>query len=45
MRWRKMMETRREERISNNSSKSVRAREILEWREENEMAAAAVKRD
>jgi hypothetical protein len=44
-----MVETRREERISNNSSKSVRAREILEWsvkvREENEMAAAAVKRD
>jgi hypothetical protein len=40
-----MVETRRDERISNNSSKSERAREILEWsvkvREEKERAAAA----
>jgi hypothetical protein len=32
--WRKMVETRREERISNHTSKRVRARESLEWREE-----------
>jgi hypothetical protein len=29
-----MVETRREERISNHTSKRVRARESLEWREE-----------
>jgi hypothetical protein len=40
-----MVEKRRDERISNNSSKRERAREILEWsvKVENERTAAAVK--
>jgi hypothetical protein len=43
-----MVETRREERISNNSSKRVRARESLEWsvkvREEEEGGGGCKKR-